>query len=332
MTDKLNTQDIIDALVQKHSMNKKDATAFVKEVFLLIEHALEKDGMVKLKGLGTFKIIKVDTRESVNVNTGDRFTIQGHSKIAFVPDADLRELLNKPFAHLDTVILDDLGESNNVPTVVEQSLDAAIPSDNDIQETIAIKEEPPMQIEDSDEKNKDNENNDEKGKGKNKKKVYTYLTIGAIVATLCGIILYLSVPNNDNKPEVTIHPKAPIAQTLPESLAIDTINPQPADTIKAAIPVKAQPISKQERIAEDLRILNNTDPVHPDSINYIIIGTKTTYSIKKGETLTKVALRFYGTKDLWPYILKHNSKKIKSPGMVTSGMVLAIPELKKKNE
>ncbi|KAA6316988.1 DNA-binding protein HU, partial [termite gut metagenome] len=83
MTDKLNIPDLIDALAQKHSMNKKDATAFVKEVFLLIEHALDKDEIVKLKGLGTFKIIKVDTRESVNVNTGERFVIQGHSKITF---------------------------------------------------------------------------------------------------------------------------------------------------------------------------------------------------------------------------------------------------------
>ncbi|KAA6336524.1 DNA-binding protein HU [termite gut metagenome] len=329
MTDKLNTQDIIDALAQKHSMNKKDATAFVKEVFLLIEYALEKDEIVKLKGLGTFKIIKVDTRESVNVNTGERFVIQGHSKITFVPDADLRELLNEPFAHFDTVTLDDL---SNIPIVVEQSPGTDKLSDNDIPETTVVKEEPPMSIEDSTKENKNNGENGDKRRSRNKKKGYIYLAIGTTVAILCGVVLYQSVPNNDNEPKVTIRPKASITQTLPQSSTIDTINLRPADTIKAVIPVTAQPISQQERVAEDLRILNNTDPVHPDSVNYIIIGTKTTYSIKKGETLTKVALRFYGTKDLWPYILKHNSKKIKNPGMVTPGMVLAIPELKKKDK
>ncbi|KAA6349536.1 Integration host factor subunit alpha [termite gut metagenome] len=329
MTDRLNTQDIIDSLAQKHSINKKDAAAFVKEVFLLIEHALEKDEIVKLKGFGTFKIIKVDTRESVNVNTGERFTIQGHSKITFVPDADLRKLLNEPFAHFDTVILNDLGESSNIPIVVEQFSDTdIIPSDTDIPETTIIKEQPSVSIADPNEKNKDN------GSDGDKKKVYIYSAIGITAAILCGIILYSSVSNNDNKPKVTIPPKTQITP-LSKSLAIDTVNPLPADSIKTATPIKTQktqPISRQELTAEDLRILNNTDAVHPDSVNYIITGTKTTYLIKKGETLTKVALRFYGTKDLWPYILKHNKAKIKNPGMVTTGTRLAIPELKKKNE
>ncbi|KAA6340491.1 DNA-binding protein HU [termite gut metagenome] len=331
MTDKLNTQDIIDALAQKHSMNKKDATAFVKEVFLLIEHALEKDEIVKLKGFGTFKIIKVDTRESVNVNTGERFTIQGHNKITFVPDADLRKLLNEPFAHLDTVILDNPDESSDIPIVVEQFSDTDILPDNDIPEPTVIEEELPLSIEDSNEKNQDNGKNGDKKSSESKKKVYIYLAIGTIAAVLCGIILYLPLSYND-KPKVIIPPKVQITQTQPESSTIDKINSLPADTIKEVAPTKKQPISKQELSEEDLRILNNTDAVHPDSVNYIIIGTKTTYSIKKGETLTKVALRFYGTKDLWPYILKHNSKKIKNPGMVTVGMVLAIPELKKNNK
>jgi nucleoid-associated protein YgaU len=82
---------------------------------------------------------------------------------------------------------------------------------------------------------------------------------------------------------------------------------------------------------EDLRIRNDTNPVNPDSINYTIIGTKTTYTVKKGETLTRVSLRFYGTKDLWPYIQKYNHTKIKNPGMITPGMILTIPELKKKD-
>ncbi|KAA6336749.1 DNA-binding protein HU [termite gut metagenome] len=209
MTDKLNTQDIIDALAQKHSMNKKDATAFVKEAFLLIEHALEKDGIVKLKGFGTFKIVKVDTRESVNVNTGERFTIQGHNKITFVPDADLRKLLNEPFAHLDTVILDNPGESSDIPIVVEQFSDTDIPPDNDIPEPAVIREEPPLSIEDSIEKNQDNGRNGDKKSSESKKKVYINLAIGTIAAVLCGIILYLPLSYND-KPKVTIPPKVQI--------------------------------------------------------------------------------------------------------------------------
>lgn len=67
-----------------------------------------------------------------------------------------------------------------------------------------------------------------------------------------------------------------------------------------------------------------------DSVGYDIIGTETTYTLKEGETLTKVALRFYGTKALWPYLVKHNSDLIKNPDNVPSGVTIKIPKLEKK--
>ena len=71
-------------------------------------------------------------------------------------------------------------------------------------------------------------------------------------------------------------------------------------------------------------------PFEPDSVNYKIVGTKATHTIQEGETLTKVALRFYGTKALWPYIVKYNSGVIKNPDHVPYGTVIKIPELEKK--
>ena len=71
-------------------------------------------------------------------------------------------------------------------------------------------------------------------------------------------------------------------------------------------------------------------PFKPDSVSYIITGTKTTYTIKEGETLTRVALRFYGTKALWPYIVKHNPGVIKNPDNVPYGTTIKIPELVRK--
>lgn len=107
MNDRLTIQDFTDLLAAKHSMNKKDAEAFVKEFFFLIEQALEDEKYVKIKGLGTFKLIDVDSRESVNVNTGERFQIQEHSKVSFTPDANLRDTINKPFSHFETVVLNE---------------------------------------------------------------------------------------------------------------------------------------------------------------------------------------------------------------------------------
>ena len=76
--------------------------------------------------------------------------------------------------------------------------------------------------------------------------------------------------------------------------------------------------------------VKKVQPVIPDSVNYEIIGTMTTYTVKEGETLTRVSLRFYGTKTLWPYIVKHNLNVLKDPDNVISGTVLHIPKLAKK--
>lgn len=107
MSDKITIQDIIELLAEKHGMNKKDAEAFVKGIFDLIEEALASEKYVKVKGLGTFKLTEVESRESVNVNTGERFQIQGHNKISFTPDTTMKDLINKPFAHFETVILNE---------------------------------------------------------------------------------------------------------------------------------------------------------------------------------------------------------------------------------
>ena len=77
MNERLYLQNFIDLLSEKYGMDKKDADKFVKEFFLLIEEALEQDRSVKIKGFGTFKLVDVESRESVKVNTGERFQIQG---------------------------------------------------------------------------------------------------------------------------------------------------------------------------------------------------------------------------------------------------------------
>ena len=96
MNEKMNIQDLIDMLAEKHGMSKKNAESFTKEFFQLIEEALEKDKYVKIKGLGTFKLIDVESRESVNVNTGERFQIQGHTGL-FYTGANLEGYYQQTF-------------------------------------------------------------------------------------------------------------------------------------------------------------------------------------------------------------------------------------------
>lgn len=100
-------QDLAELLAEAEGLQKNEAQSFVRVFFDTITRGLEVDKMVKVKGLGTFKLVDVDSRESVNVNTGERFLIDGHAKITFTPDNSLKEMVNRPFAHFETVVLND---------------------------------------------------------------------------------------------------------------------------------------------------------------------------------------------------------------------------------
>ena len=104
---KIAIQDVASKLIVQNGLSKKEATRFANKMFDLIREALEEEKTVKVKGLGTFKIIDVDSRESVNVNTGERVLIEGHNKITFTPDALMKELVNKPFSQFETIVLND---------------------------------------------------------------------------------------------------------------------------------------------------------------------------------------------------------------------------------
>lgn len=97
MDNKLNLQDFAQLFAERSHMDNKLAAAFVKNVFEIVEEYIAKDKIVKIKGLGTFKLITVSDRESINVNTGERIVIAGHSKLSFTPDSALKDSVNRPF-------------------------------------------------------------------------------------------------------------------------------------------------------------------------------------------------------------------------------------------
>lgn len=100
-------QLIADAVAKKHKITVKEAEKFVSSMFDVMNEGLKTDKLVKVKGLGTFKVQAVKPRESVNVNTGERVLIEGHDKVSFTPDTTMKELVNKPFALFETVVLND---------------------------------------------------------------------------------------------------------------------------------------------------------------------------------------------------------------------------------
>ena len=365
-------------------MSKKNADSFVKEFFQLIEEALEKDKYVKVKGLGAFKLIDVESRESVNVNTGERFEIQGHTKVSFTPEPALKDLINKPFSHFETVVLNDNTVLEDTPVDNSDNED----EENARQKTEEVTAATSEDIETPKEKIENREeaaiseaattfetatSEEEKTETPEEAEVMKtdastesstmkyFIGIVVFVVLLCaGAVAYLYSPelfdNLSSEPPVEKVVDAgtdkPADNTaLADSVAVkDTVTVTEADTDTASGSPVAEPVTKKPDAPVVARRPDpvNTTPVSqtqkttaqtqkttgtayiPDSTSYTIVGTETTYTIKSGETLTKVALRFYGTKVLYPYIVRHNPAVIKNPNNVPAGTTIKIPKLKKK--
>lgn len=401
MNEKLNIQDLIDLLAEKHGMSKENADNFVKEFFLLIEESLDKDKYVKIRGLGTFKLIDVDSRESVNVNTGERFEIQGHTKVSFTPEPSLKDIINRPFSHFETVALNDntvlddtpldnendddeqdtpqeiINESSNEiiveetkateeAPIVEQEQsqpEIVIASDASAEETV-VTEKPEVVIEEEEEEKAVEEVVDKveeipaqelqevvKEEARDASTMKYFIGIVVFVVVLCGgAVTFMYYPDILDQ----YIPQPPVEKTevakAEKDVVIDSlttkeiIEPIKTDTVTEGLAVVSKPKeTPKESVAQTAPVKVQTTPTpakaqkkpavapfEPDSVGYTIVGTETTYTIKEGETLTKVALRFYGTKALWPYIVKHNQSVIKNPDNVPFGTKIKIPKLVKK--
>lgn len=107
MAKNSGVRDIARVLSEKHGISLKKAEEFLNAFFEVVNEGLKESNLVKIKSLGTFKVIEVKDRESVNVSTGERFVIEGRNKITFTPDAVMKELVNRPFSQFETVVLND---------------------------------------------------------------------------------------------------------------------------------------------------------------------------------------------------------------------------------
>lgn len=103
----IRQSELAQRLADKHNIGKRNVSDFLNSFIDVIRENLASEGSVKIKGLGTFKVVKVKDRESVNVNTGERYIIYGHERLSFTPDSLMKELVNRPFSQFDTVELND---------------------------------------------------------------------------------------------------------------------------------------------------------------------------------------------------------------------------------
>lgn len=513
MNEKLTLQYLIEALTRRHQMDPKDADAFVKAFFELICRALERDKYIKVKGLGTFKRIETDSRGSDEEESEERTGTQGRSRIAFTPDVTMRDSINKPFAHFETVILNEhthfedmdeegeeqlpeeektgeasdslldtekqegVGTDESVDSdalaadTAEQDLpgeesvlkgeecvpdelteqtspDDTLPAEFEIsvseenheeshlsdmqgteeeefpavdeesmgQETIVSEPEtqtveipekageasrdtdiPQIEVSvEADDASQSETHEEPVSQEAEKKEVVPevvpatehgpqslseipldssdkkiqkeerskipwcmYATILLVGVLIGGGIIWALLSGRRYIPEALLRElisekkvnntiltpknmeKKETLDTLTAMGAVqaDSIGRQKPDSVVKKKPVNvtlptvssAAPVVKTPAPVKDEKPQTIKRETLADTMEYTITGTMDTYTLQNGESLVKVALKYYGNKKLWPYIVRHNRKVIKNPDNVPVGTVLQIPKLSPKN-
>ena len=135
--------DLASLLAEKHGISHKEAEMFVSLLFDIAKGALHAQKQVKIKGLGTFKLTSVSSRESIDVNTGQRILIEGRDKVSFTPDAAMKNLVNRPFAQFETVILKDDVDFTDIDKKYDEKVEEeALPTEEPVQETPVVEEAP----------------------------------------------------------------------------------------------------------------------------------------------------------------------------------------------
>ncbi len=335
--EELTLQDLIDLLVKRHDMERADADAFVKLFFSLIEEGLAADRYVKIKGLGTFKLI--DTR------------------ITFSPDSAMKDLVNKPFSHFETVVLNDKTHFDDMPEnelpISDVETDESVKdasdstSENDSDEATLSEEVESVLEEVSDQSVE--EENPVSAKAKEGQSfvqseseaverrsasstsipwcmVASILLVGVIAG---GFMVWSMFRTASTVKMSSVEPKEPIAVIEHDSVASDTL------TVDSAM------VSKEEAVANEPRqdsakvvAINPEREEEPkgglslsDAVTYAIVGTRATHQLQYGETLVKLARRYYGNKKLWPYIARYNKEALADVDNIPVGTTIRIPEL-----
>ena len=335
---KLTVQEVAKILVEKNGLEAKEANRFATEFFGVILQRLQQGDSVKVKGLGTFKITNVEARESVSVRTGERVVIDSHSKVTFIPDTVMKELVNKPFSQFETVVLndgvefedmkDESTENESLPEEEQPVVEEEEEPQPVVEEPQPVMEKPqPMAVSNFSD---DNQPTDDQR-----------TPLGRWILTAIGVLLLmafsflggyefgrrqhpaladtLAVHDTIYMAEMDsisiVEKPAPVVEAPKAELVVETPKPQPV--VEAPKPKPAEEVLDKWS-AKDERVRLGA---------YRIVGTAEEVTVLAGQTFYSICRAHLGP-DMQCYVEVYNN--LPSSPKVKEGQVIKIPKLELK--
>lgn len=317
MNDKTTEIDIAKRLTGYANVSESIASDFISTYFSLIREGLETDGVVKITGLGTFKLVLAESRKIINVQTKEDQEIPSHYRITFTPDKELAGRLNEPFSHLTTINLDeeDLHEESVelIASAAREYFDETIPEIplpihapvmNKEIESYVVDAEPkpslPEQTVTDVEESEPQLNVAHPVANKNSLSSLFVICITCALTLTLFAFFYFIFPDITGKGEVQIAP-----EMIPSGRTEPVIAAQ-SDSVPA----------------KDTLMYAESEPVAEAAKEYAMLANET---IRYGSRLTLLAQKYYGNKHFWCYIYEENKSHIANPNQIPVGTKVIIP-------
>ena len=368
--NKLTLNNIAKVLVEKNGLEPKEAMMFTTAMFDLIHDRLNEEGIVKVKGLGTFKMIRVEARESINVRTGERVLIDSHAKITFTPDAVMKELVNKPFSQFETVVLNDdveftdmkseetTDETNNseqseslvdvvseggtpepAPEPAPEPVAEVAPEPAPVVAPEPTREVPEPTVPSADEESEENTSavqtcyeEDEEESHWHRNIGWAFLVLVLMAASAVGGYLYGvgQIPSQTAMADTVSAVK--VNPVVTDTLVNDSLK---ADSVAVKTEAKhedkaASEQQPQEKTSQDLHDKYAEMDARVRTGAYKITGLDREVKVRAGDNLKRIARRELGSDDMVCYIEVFN--KMNASAELKEGQTIKIPALKLKKK
>lgn len=344
MNNRLSIQDLALILSEQTGKSTEEALRFLQEFIAVVSEGVYNDKLVKVKGLGTFKIIRVEERASVSVNSGERFVIPSHYKFTFTPDKELKELVNKPFSLFDTVELnedvdfsdvdvsaetsgaeeaaDDSSEEILPDGIPEQAIEAPQTQEPEVKPEPAVEEEAvPQEEVEAEPKPAEpvssvsgyKEYRRKRRRSASRKLLFPIACLFVVI--VLGIVYIVCLSGRTTVNKNWEPPMAEVGNPTPEA----GMNPVPADSTGVTPPDSAS-LATDSVVAEPPVVEENHPEETPKSDILALV------TIKAGDRLASFAKQYYGHKFFWVYIYQYNQDIISDPNNIPIGTELRIPD------